>query len=175
MAAESPPSTQPSRIEGEGQGGDQRLHLPSELSWEGDPPLAHRRPRRYIAAMPNLLLVMLGGAIGAGLRFQVGRIAQVQLGPHFPWGTWIVNLAGGFLMGVLVGSISRGALPAEPIRLFLSVGVLGGFTTFSAFSLDAANMLQRGELAMAGAYAVSSFAGSVMLLFVGLWMARAIA
>ncbi len=125
--------------------------------------------------MPNLLLVMLGGAIGAGLRFQVGRIASVQLGPHFPWGTWIVNLAGGFLMGVLVGAIARGGVQDEPVRLFLSVGLLGGFTTFSAFSLEAANMLQRGEILVAGAYAVSSFAGSVMLLFVGLWLARAIA
>lgn len=125
--------------------------------------------------MPNLLLVMIGGAIGAGLRYQVGRVALHQLGPGFPWGTWIVNLAGGFLIGILAGLLARHGSQGEPVRLLLGVGVLGGFTTFSAFSLEAATMLQRGQFALASAYAVSSFAGSVLLLFAGLWVARATA
>jgi CrcB protein len=122
--------------------------------------------------MPNLLLVMIGGAIGAGFRYHVGRITLHLFGPHFPWGTWIVNLVGGLLMGILAGVLARDGVAGEPLRLFLGVGVLGGFTTFSAFSLDVTNMIYRGDLAIAGAYALSSVAGSVMMLFVGLWLAR---
>jgi CrcB protein len=120
--------------------------------------------------MPQLLLVMLGGAIGAGFRYQVGRFALGWLGPQFPWGTFIVNLAGGFLAGVLVGSLGRLAEGGEMFRLFLGVGVLGGFTTFSAFSLETSNMLMRGDTVSAAAYAVASVAGSVMFLFLGLWL-----
>jgi Integral membrane protein possibly involved in chromosome condensation len=71
--------------------------------------------------------------------------------------------------------LARDGVADEPLRLFLGVGVLGGFTTFSAFSLDVTNMIYRGDLAIAGAYALSSVAGSVMMLFVGLWLARAVA
>ena len=125
--------------------------------------------------MPNLLLVMAGGAIGAGFRYHLSRVALEQMGPAFPWGTWIANLLGGLLMGLLAGMALRGGPADHPLLLFLGVGMLGGFTTFSAFSLESAQMIERGELAMAGAYAVSSVAGSVMLLFVGLWIARAAA
>ena len=118
---------------------------------------------------------MAGGAIGAGLRWQTGTLALRLLGSGFPWGTWIVNLAGGFLAGLAAGLLMRQGSAGEPLRLFLIVGVLGGFTTFSAFSMEAAFMIQRGEHAMAAAYAVSSFAGSVLLLFAGLSLARAVA
>lgn len=124
--------------------------------------------------MPHLFLVMLGGAIGAGFRYQVGRFALGWLGPQFPWGTFIVNLAGGFLMGVLAGTLGRLSEGGEAFRLFLGVGVLGGFTTFSAFSLEAANMLMRGQAVPAAAYSVASVAGSVMFLFLGLWLASRI-
>jgi len=124
--------------------------------------------------MPPLFLVMLGGAIGAGFRYHIGTVALRNLGPGFPFGTWIVNLLGGLLMGVLAGVIARAPVEGEPLRLFLGVGVLGGFTTFSAFSLESFNMLSRGEYAMAGAYAVSSVAGSVLMLFFGLALGRAI-
>ena len=122
--------------------------------------------------MPNLVLVMLGGAIGAGFRFHISNVASAQLGAGFPWATWIVNLLGGLLAGILLGVLIADGRQAEPLRLFLGVGVLGGFTTFSAFSAETAELLQRGEVMVAGAYAVSSVAGSVMLLFVGLWLAR---
>jgi len=122
--------------------------------------------------MPNFFLVMLGGAIGAGFRYNLSRAAVEQLGNAFPWGTWIVNLLGGLLAGVLAGFLLGEGSQGEPLRLFLGVGVLGGFTTFSAFSLEAATMIQRGDIGMAAAYAVSSVVGSVMLLFVGLWLVR---
>lgn len=122
--------------------------------------------------MPPLLLVMIGGAIGAGFRYQVSRIALQNLGPHFPWGTWIVNLLGGLLMGVLAGTLAREVDGGEPLRLLLAVGVLGGFTTFSAFSLETFNMLQRGDHVMAASYAVSSVAGSVLLLVCGIYLTR---
>jgi CrcB protein len=125
--------------------------------------------------MPPLLLVMLGGAFGAGFRYHVSRVALLQLGPGFPWGTWIVNLLGGFLMGVLAGALARMSDGGEPLRLFLGVGVLGGFTTFSAFSLETFNMLGRGEWVMATAYAVSSVAGSIVALILGLMTMRLMA
>lgn len=125
--------------------------------------------------MPNYLIVMLGGAIGAAFRYQLSRVAVEQLGQVFPWGTWLANLLGGFLMGVLAGIALHDGKASDPLLLFLGVGVLGGFTTFSAFSLETVQMIQRGELVVAAAYAVSSVAGSVALLFVGLWLARATA
>ena len=125
--------------------------------------------------MPPLLLVMLGGAIGAGFRYHISTVALRFMGPGFPWGTWIINLLGGFLMGVLAAVLARSSEGGEQLRLFLGVGVLGGFTTFSAFSLETFNMLQRGEPLMAAAYAVSSVAGSVLMLIGGVYMVRAIA
>lgn len=126
-------------------------------------------------AMPNLLLVMLGGSIGAAFRYQVGRVAFQQMGPAFPWGTLIVNLLGGLLMGILAGVVVADGAGDRPLWMFLGVGVLGGFTTFSAFSLDLFAMLQRSEIVVAGAYALSSVAGSVLALMLGYWMARATA
>lgn len=122
--------------------------------------------------MPPLLLVMAGGAIGAGFRYNLGRIAAANMGLAFPWGTWIANLLGGLLMGVLAGTLARMVDGGEPLRLFLGVGVLGGFTTFSAFSLEAYIMLTRGELLFAMAYAVSSVAGSILMLYVGILLTR---
>lgn len=114
--------------------------------------------------MPPLFLVMLGGAIGAGFRYHLSRIALHHLGPGFPWGTWIANLLGGLLMGVLAGIVVRDGPVDQHLWLFLGTGVLGGFTTFSAFSIETFNMLQHGDHVMAAAYAVSSVAGSVVLL-----------
>ncbi len=124
--------------------------------------------------MPHFLLVMFGGAIGAGLRHAVGQAALARLGPGFPWGTLFVNLAGGLLIGLLAGWLVRGG-GSEGARLFLTVGVLGGFTTFSAFSLEMGNMIQRGDLGVAALYATASVAGSILLLFAGLWLMRAAA
>ena len=125
--------------------------------------------------MPPLLLVMTGGALGAGLRYLFGTAATRAMGPGFPWGTWGVNLIGGLAMGLLVGFLARTSDGGEDLRLLLAVGVLGGFTTFSAFSLDAYLMIVRGEIALAGAYAISSVAGSIMMLWAGIAVARSLA
>jgi CrcB protein len=121
--------------------------------------------------MPNLLIVMLGGALGAGARHLVGSFTLARFGPGFPWGTLSVNLAGGLLMGLLAGWLAR-AGGSEAMRLFFAVGVLGGFTTFSAFSLETWLMIARSDFLYAAAYVGSSVIGSVVLLFLGLWVMR---
>ncbi|MGZ8281488.1 MAG: fluoride efflux transporter CrcB [Allosphingosinicella sp.] len=125
--------------------------------------------------MPGVVLVMIGGALGAGLRYGVGLAASRRLGTDFPWGTFIVNLAGGLCAGLLLGFLLVREGEADPWRLFLGVGLLGGFTTFSAFSAETAYMLQRGQLGLAAVYVATSVAGAVALLFAGLWLARAAA
>ena len=121
--------------------------------------------------MPNLLIVMLGGAFGAGARHLVGSLTLARFGPGFPWGTLSVNLAGGLLMGLLAGWLAR-AGGSEATRLFFAVGVLGGFTTFSAFSLEVFQMIERGQYGIVAAYIAASVIGSVALLFFGLWALR---
>jgi len=125
--------------------------------------------------MPHVLLVMIGGAIGAALRYEVGRIALHRLGPAFPWGTLAVNLIGGLLMGMLAGFMFSRNPPDQNLWMFVGVGLLGGFTTFSAFSFDMFAMLERGRIDLAGAYAVGSVIGALGLLFLGYWLARAAA
>jgi CrcB protein len=130
---------------------------------------------RYIAAMPNLLYVLIGGAVGAGARYEVGRLALRHIGPGFPWGTLIVNLAGGLAMGLLAGGFAGRAFTDRPLWLLLGVGLLGGFTTFSAYSLDLFNMFERGQAGLALAYAIGSAAGALLLLAAGWSIARAVA
>ena len=94
-------------------------------------------------------------------------------GAAWPVGTFGANVVGGLLMGLLAGWLAfRGGAQGETIRLFAAVGVLGGFTTFSAFSLETALMIERRQLAMAGGYALASVALSVLALFLGLMVAR---
>ena len=121
--------------------------------------------------MPKLLIVMLGGAFGAGARHLVGAFMLARLGPGFPWWTLTVNLAGGLAMGLLAGWLAR-AGGTEATRLFLAVGVLGGFTTFSAFSLETFSMIERSQYVAAAFYVGTSVIGSVLLLFLGLWLWR---
>jgi CrcB protein len=117
---------------------------------------------------------MLGGALGAGARHLFGRAALTTLGPAFPWGTLGVNLIGGLLMGVLAGGLARTG-GSESIRLLLGVGVLGGFTTFSAFSLDTVTLIERGAPGLAAAYIGASVLGSIVALYLGLRLGRGIA
>src|SRR5690606_31761018 len=98
----------------------------------------------YAAGMYHLLLVALGGAVGSALRHLVNLSALRLAGPGFPFGTLAVNLTGSFAMGVLVELIARRFGASNELRLFLMTGVLGGFTTFSAFSLDTAVLWERG-------------------------------
>jgi CrcB protein len=127
--------------------------------------------------MTNIFLVMGGGAVGAALRYQLGRFAgQIAPGTAWPWGTFAANLIGGFAMGLLAGWLARGsAVAGEPIRLLLGVGVLGGFTTFSAFSLETMLMIQRGDVALASSYALASVIGAVAALALGLTIMRSVA
>ena len=121
-----------------------------------------------------LFLVMIGGALGAGIRYQIGRLMLTLLGPGFPWWTWTINLTGGLLMGLLTGLLARfGGVGGEAWRLLVGVGVLGGYTTFSSFSLESVNMIQRGDWGHALAYVLSSAVGAIAMLFAGLAIARA--
>ncbi|MEO5866828.1 MAG: fluoride efflux transporter CrcB [Sphingomonas sp.] len=119
-----------------------------------------------------LFLVMIGGALGSGARYLTGVAAFRILGAAYPYGTMAVNLAGGFAMGLLVGLLARMTVPGENWRLLLGVGVLGGYTTFSSFSLDAVNMIQRGDWAAALGYILISVVGSIAALFAGLALVR---
>jgi len=125
--------------------------------------------------MASVFLVMLGGAVGAGGRYLAGRALLALLGPDYPWGTLAVNLLGALAMGALAGALARASIPHEPTRLLIGVGVLGGFTTFSAFSLEVATMIERGALAVALGYALASVIGSVAALFAGLAIMRGLA
>lgn len=124
------------------------------------------------------LYVALGGAIGAWLRYVTGVIWTRAIGPvaasAFPWATLTVNLAGSFAMGLLAGWLARHD-QGESWRLLLGVGLLGGFTTFSAFSLELGLFLERGQLAQGLIYAAVSLVGGVAGLFAGLALARALA
>ncbi len=125
-----------------------------------------------LSSVPPLMLVAVGGGLGACLRYLVGQWTIANLGVGLPVGTWAVNILGGFAMGVLVGWLARTA-DGEALGLLLGVGVLGGFTTFSAFSLEVFSMINRGEIGLAAAYAVSSVAGSVLALMTGVYVSRA--
>lgn len=122
----------------------------------------------------QLLLVMLGGALGSGARHLIGRAMLAVAGPRFPFGTLTVNLVGGLLMGALVGALARIG-GSEDWRLFVGVGLLGGFTTFSAFSLDAVTMIERGAPGLALGYVLVSVVGSIAALFAGLAVVRSVA
>ena len=93
----------------------------------------------------------------------------------FPYGTLVANVSGGFLMGVLAGVLARGNFSDEPWRLLLGVGLLGGFTTFSTFSLEVLNMIERSQWGTAIGYALISVIGAVLALFAGLMTVRALA
>jgi fluoride exporter len=121
--------------------------------------------------MHPLIPVMAGGALGAGLRYSTGTMLSAR-GLGWPWGTFCVNILGGLAMGVLAAFVFRGGV-TETIRLFVGVGILGGFTTFSAFSLESFQMIGRGQAGMAGVYALASVIGSIAALAVGYWITSA--
>lgn len=122
--------------------------------------------------MVHLLLVALGGAFGAGTRHLVNLAALRFAGPGFPWGTAVINVAGSFAMGLFVGWMAARAHASNELRLFVATGVLGGFTTFSAFSLDFVTLYERGAFAAAFGYAGASVALSILALFAGLALMR---
>ncbi|KZY33814.1 protein CrcB [Roseovarius sp. HI0049] len=119
----------------------------------------------------TLLHVALGGAIGASARYLTSVAALRLIGPGFPWATLFVNAAGSFLMGVIVVLLARegGTKAAAP---FLMTGLLGGFTTFSAFSLDAMALYERGQVTLAGAYVLGSVILSLAAIVLGMALVR---
>lgn len=122
--------------------------------------------------MPPLVLTMVGGAIGAGARYLASSAVLRAFGNRFPWGTLGINIVGGLLMGILVGILARTSDGGESWRLFVGVGVLGGFTTFSAFSLETWAMIERGQTLPAIGYVAASVIGSVAALALGLTLVR---
>ena len=124
--------------------------------------------------MLNLVLVAVGGAIGAALRHLVNLAALRLVGPGFPWGTMAINVAGSLAMGVFIELLARRFNASNELRFFIATGILGGFTTFSAFSLDFAVLWERGAALPALAYAIVSVTGSILALFLGLWLARSV-
>ncbi|MCW2396369.1 MULTISPECIES: fluoride efflux transporter CrcB [unclassified Sphingobium] len=124
--------------------------------------------------MLNTVLVMIGGAIGAALRYQLGRASLGIMGPGYPWGTLAANVLGGLAMGLVAGWLAARyqGQQGEQIRLLVAVGVLGGFTTFSAFSLETMLMIERGEALNALGYVLLSVAASIGALALGLTLMR---
>ncbi|MVA97520.1 fluoride efflux transporter CrcB [Nitratireductor sp. CAU 1489] len=125
--------------------------------------------------MKDIAIIAAGGAIGASLRHLTGVLFLRLLGPGFPWATLTVNIVGGFAMGLLVELLARRVGASPELRLFMATGLLGGFTTFSAFSLEVALLWERGALCLAALYLAASVIGAVGALFCGLWLARALA
>jgi CrcB protein len=125
--------------------------------------------------MYHLLVVAAGGAIGASLRHLVGLASLRLIGPAFPWGTLTVNIVGSFAMGVFIELLVRRVGASSELRLFVATGMLGGFTTFSAFSLDVAVLWERGAHAAAAGYVAASVVGAVAALFAGLTIVRSLA
>lgn len=122
----------------------------------------------------GFLIVFIGGGIGAALRHGLNLVAAGLVGTAFPYGTLFINIVGSLAMGLIAEYFAlRSGLP-QSWRLFLTTGILGGFTTFSAFSLEAALLYERGQLASAAIYVVASVVLSIGGLFAGLAIIRAL-
>ncbi len=124
------------------------------------------------------LYVALGGGIGAVLRYQLGRavthILGISVADAFPWATLAANVLGSCAMGLLFGLIARtGVAEGDAMRLFIGVGLLGGFTTFSAFSLETFQLIERGQAGLAASYGLISVVAGLLALYLGLLAARA--
>jgi CrcB protein len=121
-----------------------------------------------------LSMVALGGALGSLARYLVAGAVQPAWWPGFPFGIFVVNITGGLAMGLVTALAVLKLNLAPEMRAFLTTGVLGGYTTFSTFSLDSAMLMQRGAYAQAGAYVIGSVVLSILALFAGLWLVRAL-
>ena len=122
--------------------------------------------------MQLFLLASLGGAIGAGSRYLVNVLCAYCITPGFPWATFVINISGSFLMGVVVTGLVPYLGGSVAWRTFLATGILGGFTTFSAFSLEAVDLMQRQQAAPFLIYVIGSVVLSLMALVLGAAVAR---
>ena len=121
--------------------------------------------------MLNVLLVALGGGLGAAGRYGVSLAAPVQPG-EWPWATFAINVIGSLLIGVLGGWLLTRGEAGEPMRLLLGVGVLGGFTTFSAFSLETMRLIERSDWLGASTYSIGSVLAGLAAVAIGLLVAK---
>jgi CrcB protein len=117
-------------------------------------------------------IVFLGGGVGAAMRHGINVAAMRALGPNFPYSTFFINVTGSTIMGLIAAYFAFKGDASQHWRLFLTTGVLGGYTTFSAFSLDAALLYERNEFVLAGAYVIGSVVLSIAGLFAGLAVVR---
>ena len=118
------------------------------------------------------LIVFLGGGVGAALRHGINTASARALGTAFPYGTLLINISGSFIMGLVAGYFAFKGDASQHWRLFLTTGILGGYTTFSAFSLDAALLYERSEAGLAAVYVLASVVVSITGLFAGLALVR---
>src|SRR5882757_1879508 len=123
--------------------------------------------------MGMVFAVGVGGGLGALARYYIAGAIQSAV-TAFPWGILVVNVSGGLLMGLIVEASALKLNLSPELRAFLTVGILGGYTTFSTFSLDSALMLQKGQYMAAASYMIGSVVLSVLALFTGLWIVRSI-
>jgi fluoride exporter len=123
--------------------------------------------------MRLLLLATVGGGIGAGARYLVQAGMMRALGAGFPWWTLTINIVGSLLMGVVVELVASRFSNSIDVRTFVATGILGGFTTFSAFSLDVVTLVDRKQQTAAALYAIGSVSLSILALYAGLALARA--
>jgi fluoride exporter len=122
----------------------------------------------------NYLLVFIGGGLGSCLRHTVNLVCPRLLGTNFPYHTFIINITGSTIMGLVAGYLAFKGDATQSWRLFLMTGILGGYTTFSAYSLDSAVLYERGEIGLAALYVVGSVVLSILGLFAGLALVRSI-
>lgn len=122
--------------------------------------------------LSHLMFAVFGGAIGSGLRFSVGALMLRTMGPGWPWGTFTVNLVGSLIMGLVMGWFAFKGSGGGSAQIFIATGILGGFTTFSAFSLETSRMIETKAYAQAALYAGSSVILGVCMVFAGLFIMR---
>ncbi|MBA4179435.1 MAG: fluoride efflux transporter CrcB [Anaerolinea sp.] len=121
----------------------------------------------------RLALVIAGGGLGSALRYLVGSVVASHAGSGFPWGTFAINVAGSFLIGIIATLADEPGSVGPSARVFLVVGVLGGFTTFSAFSLETVRLLEDGQVTRALVYIGGSAGLAIFAAALGVWSARA--
>ncbi|HKS26328.1 MAG TPA: fluoride efflux transporter CrcB [Pyrinomonadaceae bacterium] len=122
----------------------------------------------------GFLLVFIGGGLGSMLRHAVNQASAALLGVRFPYGTLFVNVIGSLAIGLAAGWFTFRGESGQLLRLFITTGILGGFTTFSAFSLDAAVLWERGQSVSAALYVIGSVAAAIIAVFAGLALMRSL-
>lgn len=123
--------------------------------------------------MTILVAVMVAGAVGVALRYGIDALVTDRAGDAFPWSTLVVNVLGAFAMGVLVAVLERHAFSSDLVRPAIGIGLLGGFTTYSAFALDAVSLAEDGQVGRAGIYVVATNVVGIAALVAGLATGRA--